>query len=105
MPVIKVSVLYSVVRVDCTVYRFRLFAFDTAETSRFYRAQYLTFRHRKRALGRRPRKKGNGRREVIVVRFRAFKGVESKKLSRGPDIYLLNCFLFGIVNLADVCLI
>ena len=31
-----------------------------------------------------------------MIRFRAFKGVESKKLSHGPEIYLLNCFLFGI---------
>ena len=35
-----------------------------------------------------------------MIRFRAFKGVESKKLSHGPNIYLLNCFLFGIINLA-----
>ena len=35
-----------------------------------------------------------------MVRFRASKGVEPKKLSQGPEIYLLNCFLFGIVNLA-----
>ena len=66
----------------------------------FLSRSILNFAIGKRALWRKPRKKGSGRRKVIVVCFRAFKGVESKQLSHGPDIYLLNCFLFGIVNLA-----
>ena len=87
MPVLKVSVLDSVL---------------TELTALFIVSVYLhliliaTRRCRNVTFLSRSRKKGSGRREVIVVRFRAFKDVESKKLSHGSEIYLLNCFLFGI---------